>query len=305
MYKLFIFRNLIFMQWNMPPNQIRLYLLNGIFLFFNGWNITIYEMDNIRAIIVDDEQEACTNLANILNEYIEEKIDILACVNSTTDAEEKIKKLTPDAIFLDIEMVNENAFQFLERLDIIDFEIIFVTAYDENAIRAFKLNAVDYILKPINIEELDKAIQKLKERIKYRKILSSTPNLYHNLAKQITKKASQQQLILKENNQYESVLFKDVRYVKAMGSYSKIFFKKGNTYKSLLMSRGIADYEELFPNDLFFRAHRSYLVNCKLINKISKEEMIVFLDNKDTLPVGRRRFAGLLQFLQKNNFTDA
>lgn len=261
-------------------------------------------MDQLRAIIVDDEQEACSNLVNILNEYIEEKIDVLACVNNTKDAEIKIKSLKPDAIFLDIEMANENAFQFLERQKVIDFEIIFVTAYDEYAVRAFKLNAVDYILKPINIEELEIAIRKLKERVKYKKIINSSPEVYQNLAEQINKKSNQQQIILKDNNQYENVSFKDIRYVKAMGSYSRIFFKKGNTYKSLLMSRAIAEYEELFPGDLFFRSHRSFLINCRFIDKISKEEMIVFLDNKEALPVGRRRFAELLQFLQKHNFTD-
>jgi two-component system LytT family response regulator len=262
-------------------------------------------MEQLRAIIVDDEQEACSNLVNILNEFIEEKIDILACVNNTTDAETKIKALKPDAIFLDIEMANENAFQFLERQKVIDFEIIFVTAYDEYAIRAFKLNAVDYILKPINIEELEIAIRKLKERVKYKKIINSAPEVYQNLAEQINKKTNQQQIILKDNNQYENVSFKDIRYVKAMGSYSKIFFKKGNTYKSLLMSRAIAEYEELFPENLFFRSHRSFLINCRFIDKISKEEMVVFLDNKEALPVGRRRFAELLQFLKKNNFADA
>jgi two-component system LytT family response regulator len=259
----------------------------------------------IRAIIVDDEHEACINLKNIINDYIQIDIDILDFAYSTFEAEEKIKTLNPDAIFLDIEMANENAFQFLERLSQIDFDIIFVTAYDEYAIRAFKLNAVDYILKPINIDELAKAIEKLQQRIKYRKIISNNPQGYQELAQQIRQKTQQQQIILKDNNQYETISFKDICYVKAMGSYSKIFFKKDNAYRSLLMSKAISEYEELFPNDLFFRIHRSYLVNCKFVNTISKEEMIVSLDNKETLPVGRRRFTELLQFLKKYNVANA
>lgn len=259
----------------------------------------------IRAIIVDDEHEACTNLENILNDYIEAEIDILDCAYSTLEAEEKIKKLNPDAIFLDIEMANENAFQFLERLGQIDFDIIFVTAYDEYAIRAFKLNAVDYILKPINIDELAKAVEKLQQRIKYRKIINNNPQGYQELAQQIRQKTQQQQIILKDNNQYETVSFNDICYVKAMGSYSKIFFKKDNIYKSLLMSKAISEYEELFPDELFFRTHRSYLINCKFIRTISKEEMIVSLDNKEALPIGRRRFTELLQFLKKYNIADA
>ena len=142
----------------------------------------------IRAIIVDDEHEACINLKNIINDYIQIDINILDCAYSTLDAEEKIKALNPDAIFLDIEMANENAFQFLERLGQIDFDIIFVTAYDEYAIRAFKLNAVDYILKPINIDELAKAIEKLQQRIKYRRIINNNPQGYQELAQQIRQK---------------------------------------------------------------------------------------------------------------------
>src|SRR6218665_1863103 len=241
------------------------------------------DMKMIRAIIVDDEYEACANLKNILNEYVDEKLDILGCANSTKEAEEMIGQLNPDVVFLDIEMANENAFQFLERLEQINFEIIFVTAYDEYAIRAFKLNAVDYILKPINIDELNKATNKIRGRIDYRNIINRSTVPYQQLAEQITSKQQQQQIILKDNNQYETVSFKDVRYVKAMGSYSMIFFKKDNAYKSILMSRAIAEYEELLPTDFFFRTHRSYLVNCRFIHTISKEDMIVTLDHKDEL----------------------
>jgi two-component system LytT family response regulator len=262
-------------------------------------------MNSLNVLLIDDEQEACTNLQNILLEYIDKDINIVGEAYNTRDAEAKIAALNPDAIFLDIEMPNENAFQFLERLDNINFEIIFVTAYDEYAIRAFKLNAVDYILKPINIDELAKAIEKLHQRIRYRKIINNNPQEYQELAQQISQKTQQQQIILKDNNQYETVSFKDICYVKAMGSYSKIFFKKDNAYRSLLMSKAISEYEELFPNDLFFRIHRSYLVNCKFVTTISKDEMIVSLANKETLPVGRRRFTELLQFLKKYNIADA
>jgi two-component system, LytTR family, response regulator len=258
----------------------------------------------IRALIVDDEQEACDNLANILNEYIDERLDILGCANSTKDAEKMIKKLNPDVVFLDIEMANENAFQFLERLEEINFDIIFVTAYDEYAIRAFKLNAVDYILKPINIDELNKATKKLRERITYRDIVNKHTQQYQELAEQIASRTQQQQIILKDNNQYDTVPFKDIRYVKAMGSYSNIYFKKGNIYKSLLMSRAIAEYEELLPSDFFFRTHRSFLVNCRFIDTISKEAMVVNLDNQESLPVGRRRLSELLQFLKQFKVAD-
>src|SRR4051812_32436582 len=117
----------------------------------------------MRVLIIDDEQEACDNLKNILSEYIDSNIHVLRTANDTIAAQWLITELNPDAIFLDIDMHNENAFEFLQRIYPYNFEIIFVTAYDEFAIKAFKLNAIDYILKPINIDELTNAIIKLRE----------------------------------------------------------------------------------------------------------------------------------------------
>src|ERR1700744_2013674 len=103
------------------------------------------EHNRIKALIVDDEIEACNNLSYLLTNYFEKQITILGVANSTKEAEKKIELLNPEIVFLDIEMPNENAFQFLMRLGKINFEIIFITAYDEYAIKAFKLNALGYI----------------------------------------------------------------------------------------------------------------------------------------------------------------
>src|ERR1700689_5825299 len=118
----------------------------------------------LNVLIVDDEMEACDNLKNILMEYVDKEINIAGIANNTREAEAQINNFLPDAVFLDIEMPNENAFHFLSRISPFGFEVIFVTAYDEYAIKAFKLNAVDYILKPISIAELTAAVQKLKEK---------------------------------------------------------------------------------------------------------------------------------------------
>jgi two-component system LytT family response regulator len=264
-------------------------------------------MSSLNVLLIDDEPEACTNLQNILSEYVDKDINIIGEAHNTKDAEVKIAALNPDAIFLDIEMPNENAFQFLERLSPINFEIIFVTAYDEYAIRAFKLNAVDYILKPINIDELVKAVEKLKERVVYRKVVSNgtTGHRYNELAQQINLKKKQQQLILRDNNTWETVSFKNVVYVKAMGSYCKIFYTSGGEEHDMLMSRSIAEYEEIFPAEIFFRIHRSYLVNCSYIKKILKDEVLsIQLHDKTILPIGRRRFSDLVLFLKGQNIID-
>lgn len=259
----------------------------------------------INVLIIDDEPEACANLQNILSEYIEGDICVKGCFHSTREAEAQITLLAPDAVFLDIEMPHENAFQFLERLEHIRFEIIFVTAYDEYAIRAFKLNAVDYILKPINISDLQLAVGRMADRLHYKRITSGAQGDYRELSEQIRRKKEQHHIIIRENHHMETVALQDIIYVKAMGSYSRLYYRKGAEDKNVLMSRPIAEYETLFPAEMFFRSHRSYLVNGRFLHKISREEMQVRMTNGEVLPIGRRRFSDLLTFLKSNRYGPA
>ncbi len=104
----------------------------------------------IKVLIVDDEKKACSNLRSILSEFVDVKINVAGIAHSGVEAGRLVSEVSPDAIFLDIEMPNENAFEFLARISPFNFEVIFVTAYDEYAVRAFRLNAIDYILKPIS-----------------------------------------------------------------------------------------------------------------------------------------------------------
>ncbi len=262
-------------------------------------------METLNLLLVDDEQEACMNLKHILLDYIDKDINILDVAHSTKDAEEKIARLKPNAVFLDIAMPNENAFQFLERISPINFEIVFVTAYDEYAVRAFKLNAVDYVLKPIHIEDLRNAVEKLKEKVFYRNIVNNVP-VYSELSQQIGRKKKQSQIILKDNNIMEAVPFRHIHYIKAMGSYSMIYYFKNREEKTFLMSRPISEYEDLLPKDTFFRIHRSYLLNCSCIRKIVKDEIpSVILQDNTHLPIGRRRFSALMSFLENFNLSDA
>src|SRR5690242_12534892 len=126
----------------------------------------------IRAILVDDEIEACENLINIFRKYVPYPVEIIGVFHNTRDLEAGLPELKPDVVFIDIEMPDENAFQFLERLQEVNFEIVFVTAYDEYAVKAFKINALDYILKPISIEELNTAVQKLQTKLWNERLLS-------------------------------------------------------------------------------------------------------------------------------------
>jgi two-component system LytT family response regulator len=228
----------------------------------------------------------------------------MGIAQDTAQAEKLINAHQPDALLLDIEMPNENAFSFAERISPVSFEIIFVTAYDEYAVKAFRLNAIDYILKPVNTYDLAAAIRKLKERIRYKAAIQLPA--YEALSRQIKSHAQPQQIYLRDNNSVEIVDFKDLLFIAAKGSYSQVAFLREGQVKQIVMSNSIAEYEELLPADQFYRIHKSYLVNGMHIKQIIKDgNQVVVSGNRFSLPVGRRRHSGLLTFLQQYRATHA
>jgi two-component system, LytTR family, response regulator len=253
----------------------------------------------MNVIIVDDETDACKNLQKILVEYVDPGINILGIAHNTAEAEKQILEHNPDVVFLDIDMPNENAFEFLDRIPAITFEVIFVTAYDEYAIRAFKLNAVDYILKPVSIDEVADAVKKAQERLGYRKIMGRH-GMYGQLPGDIKGANRLDKIRLKDNIGFEIVDFKDIFYVEAKGSYSNIYFlKEDGSEKCLITSHSLNEYEEMLPMTSFCRIHRSYLVNCIHVKKvIADDNSFVLMKGKRKLPVSRRRITELMEFFK-------
>jgi len=255
----------------------------------------------ITALIVDDEQDACRNLQAILANYVKIPVHIAGVAYNTTEAEVMIQKYNPDVIFLDIEMPYEDAFGFLERVKPCNFEIIFVTAYDAYAVKAFKLNAVDYILKPISIAELTEAVQRLEQRLAYR--LQNTATHYTQVLKQLDGRTKPNKIMFRDGSDIQPVSFSDIYYVEAQGSYSRIFYTKRGEPHSVVMSYSIAEYEQMLPEEYFFRIHKSYLINCLHLKKVVSEDTnSVLLDKAYSLPVSRRRYPELLAFIKKADF---
>ncbi|PZF74808.1 LytR/AlgR family response regulator transcription factor [Taibaiella soli] len=255
---------------------------------------------HFKALIVDDEKTACENLKSALQALPDVHAEIVGVAHNTREAEALISRTEPQVVFMDIDMPNENGFQFLNRIAPFPFEVIFVTAYDEYAIRAFKLNAIDYILKPIDIEDLKKAIEKLAEKFEYLEYKANSNIAFGQMQKTMKSPAGEQQIVLRDNRDVEIVSFRKIVYVEAMRSYSKVVFYKDNVEKNIIVSQSVAEYQEIFPSDLFFRTHKSFLVNCTFIDKILKEDDLwyVSLKNKVQIPVGRRRYQDLLEFLK-------
>lgn len=255
----------------------------------------------IRVILIDDEIEACENLTNIFRKYVPYPIEIIGVFHNTMDLEAQLEVLKPDAVFIDIEMPDENAFQFLERLSRIDFEIIFVTAYDEYAVKAFKTNALDYILKPISIDELNNAVQKLQTKLWNDRLLND-PDFFKNFSRDFKEKNAGEMIHLRTHNSLEIIAQRDIHSIEAKGNYSKIYYQYKGQEKTVVISNAISYYEDILPPECFFRIHKSFLVNCMALKHIVLEPLSITLSGGHTFPVSRRRYSLLLQFLKEHNY---
>jgi two-component system LytT family response regulator len=215
-----------------------------------------------KAIIIDDEEMARTLLEGMLQMYCPE-VEVVALCKDLPSGVKAIHKHKPDIVFLDIEMPGHSGLELLDFFDEneIDFSVIFVTAYNRYAIQAFKLSAVDYLLKPIETEDLKNAVYlftKKKERINY-------AILKNNLQTQAPKKIG--------INGVSSIVFVDVDdilFFQADGSYSMVFLKDG---KTIIASKSLKHFENiLVDNPYFFRCHKSYIVNLNYITEYVKSD---------------------------------
>jgi two-component system LytT family response regulator len=214
----------------------------------------------MRTIIVDDEILVAQNLQMILHRYCP-TVEIDAIAHSAKDAEALIRDKNPDIIFLDVEMPNGNGFDLLKRFDQINFGVIFVTAFDHYAIRAIKYSAIDYLLKPIDINELVIAVQKAESQIKNKSVNLGLNLLLHNLANPGTR---MQKITLPTIDGMVFVNIDDILYCKSDGNYTSFFLANGQTP---MVTKQIGMYEDLLPEPLFCRIHRQYIIN---VNKVTK-----------------------------------
>lgn len=206
-----------------------------------------------KAIIIDDEEMARTLLQGMITEYCDNVKIVDLCKDLPTGVK-AIRKHTPDIVFLDIEMPGHSGLELLDFFDEneISFSIIFVTAYNRYAIQAFKLSAVDYLLKPIEAEDLKNAIslfEKSKSRDK-RNYMALKENFSNTSSKKIA---------LNTFNTTSFIEMSDILFFQADGSYTKVYLKND---KVLTISKGLKNFETLLSyNPEFFRCHKSYLVN--------------------------------------------
>ncbi len=244
----------------------------------------------LKAIIVDDEARARRILENYIKDYCPQ-VQILAIVEDVPSAIIAINAFNLDIVFLDIEMPTFNGFQLLDSIDNIAFEIIFTTAYSEYALKAFQVSAIDYLLKPIQVNQLIAAVKKV-EKIQGSSMLQERlKTLQQNLVDYKVKK-----IVVPMSEGSLFVELKEIIYLKAEGSYVHLFFKDGT---KILVSKNIKDYEDqLTNNEGFFRTHRSFLVNADFVNKISSDGTEAILTNGSLITISRERKQEFISFMK-------
>ena len=233
----------------------------------------------IKAIIIDDEERARRVLSNMLNEFCPD-VEIVATCSNVPDGVLKINKLKPDVVFLDIEMPNYSGFELLGFFRDVDFEIVFVTAYSKYAIQAFEVSAVDYILKPVQVEQLESAVQKVKDKVASASMHDRLEALKANLTG-----THIQKIAVPVSDGLIFVKVEDISHVDADGSYSKIFLADGS---NMFVSKKLKYFEELLEGKgSFYRVHRSHLVNLKFVKKYNRQQGTVALENNLEINIAR------------------
>ena len=236
----------------------------------------------IRSIIIDDEPKNADSLQKDILLHCP-FVQVEAICHSAKEGILTIKKEKPDLVFLDIEMPWMNGFEMLEVIGEINFNIIFTTAHDQFAAKAFRISAVDYLLKPIDSIDLKEAVKKAEEKIQLQHGQANIENLLQNI-KQST---LQQRIALPYKDGFEFIEVSQIIYCQAEGAYTKVFLQNK---KYILVSRSLGDIDELLPHSIFQRIHHFTIVNIDYVTHFVRSDGgYVKMKNGENLPVSKAK----------------
>ena len=245
------------------------------------------------AIIVDDETGPRESLEQLIKKHCK-SINVVFMADGVESAYQSITELQPDLVFMDIEMQTGNAFDLLEKFDSINFDIIFTTAFNHYAINAIRFSALDYLLKPIDPEDLRLAVGRFEKKKQDEALLNSK---FQNLLSNIQSEGRNKKIGIPDGDSLIFIDINDLIRCHSDGSYTSFHLTSG---KKLLASKPIGEYEDLLQDEGFFRIHRSYLVNLNHIKKYVKGEggYVVMSDGSE-VEVSRRKKNDFISVLSR------
>lgn len=243
----------------------------------------------LKAVIVDDEIKALQSLSWELTNFSKE-INVVASFTDAFEALNYLETNTPDCLFLDIEMPTMDGFQFIQKLQNKNFPVVITTAYNQYAIKALKNEALDYLLKPIDTDDLEETIVKIKKFNAKNLTVDKLEKILLNFnsstnTKKITFNTDGKLLFLESN---------EILYAESDGNYSTIFLTDG---QKIVLTKKLKEVNELLPPDTFFRIHNSYIINLNKIKEFLKTDGYVILNSNHKIPVSRQKKSDFLDLL--------
>ncbi|MEZ2442420.1 LytR/AlgR family response regulator transcription factor [Chitinophaga sp. RCC_12] len=250
-------------------------------------------MSEIKAIIVDDEQHCIDALQTMLQKKCP-GVQVIGWAKSVREAKEMIDELQPDLVFLDVEMPYQNGFELLKLFEKVYFDVIFTTAYEQYALKAIKFNALDYLLKPFSVKELQDALEKCREKKLNRPKDQGISPMEVFLQNMKTIQQTHKKIALPTINGLVFMPVQNIVRCESTGNYTRIFF---TDKKNLMVSRPLKEFEELLSDVDFFRVHNSHLINMQQMQSyIQGEGGFALMSDGTQVEVSRRRKA---EFLKK------
>ena len=244
----------------------------------------------MKTLVVEDKAYIRKGLLNLL-QHVDTNVEVIGECGSVKEATVVARACKPELIFLDINLTDGNAFDFLEQTKDLNFKIIFITAYEEYALQALKIGAVDYLLKPVDLEELQIALQKVSQLpiAKQKQQIQTVKQLWNN---------EEATLILSLQDSFQVIDLNELLYCESDKGYTTFYCNNGKKY---VVSKTLKEFEARLTEANFTRPHQSYMVNLKYVDKYDKSGEI-YLKNGKKIPVSfRKRDAFLATLLKTNN----
>ncbi|HRH47336.1 MAG TPA: LytTR family DNA-binding domain-containing protein [Panacibacter sp.] len=243
----------------------------------------------IKALIIDDEESAANVVRILVQQYIPAITELHLSIGAA-DGLHAIKTIKPDLVFLDIEMPLMSGFDVLEKFPSHPFEVIFITAYDHYAIKAIRYSALDYLLKPVDVSELQSAVERFTEK---RRSAEDNKARYENLLQNLKKEENDYKLAVATTDGTYFYPTNEIIRCEATGNYTKIFLQGK---KTVITSRTLKEYDELLAEQGFHRIHRAHLVNKKYISSITNDHNLQLTDGSE-VEVSRRKWDEIKKML--------
>jgi two-component system LytT family response regulator len=243
----------------------------------------------LQAVIVDDEKKALQSLSWELTNFSDE-INVVASFTDPYEALSYLSNNTPDCLFLDIEMPTMDGFQFIQKLSNKDFPVVITTAYNQYAIKALKNEAIDYLLKPIDTDDLKDTIVKIKKF----NARTYTADRLEKILLNFNANEKHKKITFNTDGKLVFLESEEILYAESDGNYSTIYLSDGN---KIVLTKKLKEVNELLPNDSFFRIHNSYIINLTKIKEFLKTDGYVVLQSNHKIPVSRQKKSDFLDLL--------